>query len=306
MAKNYAKCTCCGTVRNTSEMVKTAMPNRGNRNAYMCPQCARINRSYHATNETVCGTEKVNRVMLGIEFETSYTDEHARNIMFEYDFIPTHDCSLQSDTNEDRYNGGWSTDGTTCEYVSGIWQGLNKASKFCVTAEKLMTDGHMKVNHSCGTHFHVSIDSMKDEHGEKVYIGYIQRFFHSLFIPLSEVMKANPETTEKLFGRYFDSHYAHTINSNSYAGDRYNFVNVTNTSNIEFRLNKFVSAKQYQALMKMEVEMVKCIITNFCEHFNDTDIDNRRYASMTEYRKHKAQVTAKKLVKLFEKYTANM
>lgn len=302
MARNYAKCTCCGTVKLTSEMVVTAMPNRGNRNAYMCPQCANTNRNYHASNNVLQGKAKVNAVCVGIEHETSFSDEHARNIMFEYGFIPTHDCSLDSDGMGSRY--GW--DGNTCEYVSGIMQGLNIASKWAVTVENLMNDGHMQINDSCGTHTHISIDSMKNEHGEKVYIGYIQRFYHSLFVPLSEAMKANPEVTKKMFGRYFNSHYAKPIHNDSHSGDRYNFINVTNDSNIEFRLNKFQNAKQYQNLIKMEVEMTKCIVTNFCEHFNDTDIDSRRYANMRLYRKHKAEVTAKKLVKLFEKYSQNI
>jgi hypothetical protein len=53
----------------------------------------------------------------------------------------------------------------------------------------------------------------------------------------------------------------------------------------------------------MEVEMVQAVVTNFCEHFNDEKIDSRRYKNMTEYRKHKASMTAKKLVKIFEKYS---
>lgn len=306
MAKNYAFCTCCGAVHPISEMVKTAMPNRGGRNAYMCGQCAKINRSYHATNTKNQGTAKANKVFTGTEFETSYTDDFARNVMFEFGFIPTHDCSLESDSYDNRYMGGWSNDGTTCEYVSGIISGLNMPSKWAVTFEKLINDGHMKVNSSCGTHFHVSIDSMRNANGEQIYMNYIRRFYHSLFVPMCNAMRDNAAATEKLFGRYFDYHYCLAIDTNTDVSDRYNFINVTNDSNIEFRLNKFKNAKQYQNLMKFEVEVVKCVITNFCEHFNDSEIDSRRYPNMTAYRKHKAAVTANKLVKLFEKYSANI
>ena len=52
--------------------------------------------------------------------------------------------------------------------------------------------------------------------------------------------------------------------------------------------------------------MVQAIVTNFCEHFNDEPKDKRRYATKTAYRKHKAQTTAKKLVKIFEKYAHNI
>lgn len=302
MAKLYATCTRCGSEFPTVDMVKTSSAKRGGNSAHICARCASRNEYYHTQNNKILGTDKVNEVLCGIEFECSYSDEYARNAMFEYGFIPTHDCSIRSDGNGRRYGN----DGNACEYVSGLMKGLNRASKFALTCDKLIADGHLKVNDSCGTHFHVSIDSMKDEYGEKTYIGYIQRFYHSLFIPLNNAMQANPEKTTALFGRMF-GHYCGVITSTaSPAYDRYLWVNLTNNNNIEFRLNRFVSGKQYQNLMKMEVEMVKCIVKNFCEHFNDTDFDTRRYETRTAYRKHKAQVTANKLVKLYEKYTENI
>ena len=297
-----ARCTCCGTVMLTAEMVKTPMAKRGNGNAYMCQRCATQNEQYHTQSNKNRGTNKVNKTLVGIELETSFSDEYARNTLFEYGLIPTHDCSLNSDEYGSRY--GW--DGSTCEYVTGIIQGLNIPSKMAVTIEKLMQDEHLKINNSCGTHFHVSIDSMKNEYGEKVYMSYIKRFYHSLFIPLTEVMKANPETTKAIFGRYFDYHYCTEINQYSNVENRYNFINVTNDSNIEFRLNKYQNAKQFQNLMKMEVEMVQAIVTNFCEHFNDEKIDTRRYENIKAYRKHKANVTAKTLVNIFNKYAQNI
>lgn len=286
-----AKCTCCGVINSVDLMVKTAMPNRGGASAYMCQSCANYNNHYHATNNKNRGTQKVNAVFVGHEYEVSYNDNYARNIMFEYGLIPTNDCSLRG--------------ARTCEFVTGIQSGLNIASKMVTTIEALVNGGHLEINDSCGTHFHVSINAMKNDNGEQVYMGYINRFYHSLFTPLCNAMKDNADKTEALFGRYF-SDWAREINSYSSPDNRYNFINVTNNSNIEFRLNKFQNAKQMQNLMKMEVEMVKCIVTNFCEHFNDTNIDSRRYANATEYRKHKAQVTANKLVKLFEKYAENI
>ena len=299
MARNNATCSRCGTVYPTIDMIGTTSAKRGERSSYICRRCATENERYHAVNEKVLGTDKQNNVYCGIEFESSYSDEYARNAMFEYGFIPTHDSSLHSDGNGNRY--GWY-DGNTCEYVSGLMKGLNRASKFALTCDKLVSDGHLKVNDSCGTHFHVSIDSMKNANGEKVYIGYIQRFYHSIFVPLNKAMESNPEAMESLFGRGF-GHYCEAITANSDPNwNRYLWINLTNDNNIEFRLNRFVSGKQYQNLMKMEVEMVKCIVSNFCEHFNDTDIDSRRYANMRQYRKHKAEVTAQKLVKIYRKY----
>ena len=291
MARNYATCTCCGATFPTIDMVKTAMPNRGQRNAYMCQTCANRNRYYHTSNNELQGKEKANAVCVGWELETSFSDDYARNILFEFGMIPTNDGSLHGVR--------------TCEYVSGIQQGLNIGSKMCVTIDRLMQEGHLEINNSCGTHFHVSIDSMKDGNGQQVYMDYVRRFYHSLFLPLAKAMRENPEKTERLFGRYFTG-YAKDITENSNANDRYWFINVTNNSNIEFRLNKFVSAKQAQTVTKMEVEMVKAIVTNFCEHFNDNITDTRRYPTKTAYRKHKASVTAGKLVNLFEKFSAQL
>lgn len=299
MAKTYATCTRCGAVHPVSLMKRTTSAKRGERSAYICERCATQNERYHAVNAKVLGTDKANEVYCGIEFETSFSDEYARNVMFEYGFIPTHDCSLSSDGNGSRY--GWD-DGNTCEYVSALMKGLNRPSKFALTCDKLIAEGHLSVNDSCGTHFHVSIDSMKNAQGEKVYISYIRRFYHSLFIPLNEAIASNPEAMHRMFGRGF-GHYCESIDRTANPEyNRYLWVNLMNDSNIEFRLNRFVSGKQYQALMKMEVEMVKCIVTNFCEHFNDADIDSRRYENMRVYRKHKADVTAQKLVKIYRKY----
>ena len=286
--KTTAKCTCCNSVYATAEMVATQMPNRGNRKAYMCRRCANENQRYHTSNSTIQGKQKVNAVNVGIELETAFTTDNARNQLFEYGMIPTNDCSLYGMR--------------TCEYVSGIMQGLNIASKLAVTIENLMNHNELTINNSCGTHFHVSIDSMKNENGEKVYMQYISRFYHSLFVPLCKAMTENENLTTAIFGRYFQYDYCKPVNENTSVCDRYNFINVTNNNRIEFRLNRYQNAKQFQNLMKMEVEMVQAIVTNFCEHFNDEKIDSRRYENMTAYRKHKASVTAQKLVKIFHKY----
>lgn len=310
MARNYAKCTCCGNSFPVVNMVGTEMPNRGSRHAYMCNDCATRNRHYHTSNTEIQGTINKDRVQVGWELETSFSDDYARNILFEYGMIPTRDGSLRG--------------ARTCEYVSGIQQGLNIGSKMCVTIETLMSGGHLEINESCGTHFHVSVNNMENTNGEKVYMDYIRRYYHSLFVPLCEEMQRNPEKTKNLFGRYFTDHYdeygdyrrgyAAMVNYSSNENDRYNFINVTNNSNIEFRLNRFVSAKQSQTVTKMEVEMVKCIVENFCKHFNTpySEIDARRYymvkngqrmPSKDAYRKHKARVTGNKLVKIFQKYS---
>ena len=71
-------------------------------------------------------------------------------------------------------------------------------------------------------------------------------------LPLTEELEANPELTKKVFGRYFTS-YAKKITETAtqkFHGDRYYWINCMADSNIEFRLNRFTSGKQYQNLMK--------------------------------------------------------
>lgn len=312
--KKYAKCSRCGNEYHVDMMTRTESAKRGYRASYMCSSCATENEYYHTSNNKISGTKKVNNINVDIEFETTGTTDNARNLFFEYGFIPTHDGSLNNDWNTTPYE----RDEASCEYVSPIMQGLNRPVKFCVSMQNYIDKGEITLDESCGTHFHVSVNSMKDENGDKTYMRYIRRFYNSLFVPLCEEMKANPNATEQLFGRYFTD-YAPSIDWETkqrpdHHSDRYVFINCLNDTNIEFRLNKFVSASQYQSLMRMEVEMVKAIVSNFCENFNTpTDkIDSRRYykklsdgtkvVSKTAYRKHKADMTAQKLVKIFRKY----
>jgi hypothetical protein len=285
-------------------MVGTAMPNRGGNEAYMCRDCATRNRPYHSGNNETHGTAKKNMVKTGHEIETAFNDDYARNILFEFGCVPTNDGSLHGRR--------------TCEFVSGTQRGLNISSKMWQTLETLVRQGHIEINDTCGTHCHVSVNDMQDGNGNKTYMDYIRRYYHSLFIPLTEAMQNNPEKTQKLFGRFFNPTYATQVTEGSDPyRDRYLFINAKHDNRIEFRINKFNNAKQAQTLVKMEVEMVNCIIANFCEHFQDpySAIDARRYyrivngvkkPSKDAYRKHKAQVTANKLVKLYEKYSANI
>lgn len=275
-------CSCIGC--NAVGTHKVDADRRGGRSAWFCDVHAR-KLPYGTRNNSVQGSRKVNAIQIGVEMETSLADEKARIELLLNGYIPTSDCSIR-DT----------------EYVSGIMQGLNKISKQCVTFDRLIENGHMVIGNECGTHLHVSIGDMTADNGDS-FMAYICRFYNSLFVPVTEAMEENPEAVKRIFGRYF-CNYAPEINMHTQmrAGnhnDRYAWINATNSSNIEYRLCKFVSGKQYMAAVKLCVAMTKTVVTNFCEHFNDSDFDRSRYADITAYRKHKASVTAKKLVKLF-------
>lgn len=305
-----AECTRCNRVFDVRSMIPCVSAKRGGNAKYICAECDRTNERYHTSNDTIVGKNYKHEIRIGVEVETSYTDSDARNAFFEYGCIATHDGSLRSDGTVRRY--GW--DENTCEYVTPIMNGLPTASKLALTVQRMADGGHLKMNSSCGTHFHVSINNMEDANGDAVYMSYIRRFYNSLFMPLTVHLANHPEDTEKVFGRYFGQ-YRHKITwtaTQEEHDDRYYYINCMADNNIEFRLNKFVNAKQYQALMKMCIEMTECIVKNFCEHFNDENINVKLYnridrngnkvASKTKYRKHKAEVTADKLVKIFQKY----
>lgn len=272
------KCIYC----NNEGIVKVQLKNRGNRAAYLCEYHASHmgDESYFAENSKRRGNAG-HGFTFSFELEMHRPTATMRAELESVDFIPTYDCT------------------TDTEFKSPIYQSLNPIPKKLDTIEKLLRAGHGAIINADGTHFHV---------GHKDYINaetiaYLKRFYHSLFIPLCEAMQENPTATKKLFGRDF-TYYASTIDRHTHADAHCNFINLQHSYTIEYRLCKFKNASQYMNCIKFCKDATNAIIENFIKHFNDEDFDTRRYKNKTEYRKHKADVTAKKLVKLFEKYSA--
>lgn len=283
-----AKCNCDGCSRVGTHRI--SVDRRGGRNAYLCDYHFRYNNPYGTGNNIVTGTIKQNGVYIGAEFELAEADLKGRMEFTAMGTQPTNDSSLCG--------------ASTVEFVFPTMRGLNKLSKDARSIEKLMAGGHIGMNDSCGTHLHVSTQGTRSENG----MDYVRRFYNSLFVPLTEAMQANPEATERLFGRYFTG-YAPAIDMSTpcragHNGTRYAWVNCTNSNRIEYRLVKFQNAEQYIKVVKLCIEMTKCIDKNFIEHFNDTPKDSNRYPTQTAYRKHKAQMTAQKLVDKFLKAIA--
>lgn len=283
MGRIMCSCVRCGVTMHTDspEAVKLSLANRGGRSAYICANCQAEKLAYSTQNNNVVGKQKCNGMTYGIEFETTYASEQVRVHLFEYDFIPTSDCSI-GDT----------------EFISPIYQGLNKLPKMLYTLDSYVENGELSVGWDCGTHFHV---------GHETYInretmGYIRRFYHSLFVGLSDHMSENEERMTALFGRPF-VHYACKVNENTEPMAHENFINVSKSNNLEFRICKFVKSEQYMLAVKFSSDCVKAIINNFIKHFNDVDFNRNKFQSQTEYRKYKAQLACKKMCKLFDKYS---
>lgn len=252
----------------------------GEGHGFMCDFHFRNEESYYTKNNNEVGTNKANANTIGVEFETSRSTAKARIEFMASGYIPTQDGTVD------------------VEYKSPIMNGLNSISKHCTTFERLINDGDLEVDETCGTHLHI---------GNKVTLTpekleYIRRFYHSLFIPLCEEMKNNPEATERLFGRPLNT-WASPINENTRPKNHTNFINMQHDYTIEFRVCKFVNAKQYMNAAKFCVKLVDIVTTNFSEHFNDEVTDTRRYPTQTAYRKHKADVAARKMVEAFRKFS---
>lgn len=272
---------CCMAGCNNVGVHPVDVYRRGQRNAFLCDYHRNNDASYYDENNTVTGVSKKNGVTVSVEFETGCTTDKGRIELVASGYMPTHDATV------------------THEYKSPIMQGLNGLSKHCVTIDRLIANGDVELDTRCGTHFNVGIVGKINADS----IGKIARFYHSIFLPLSEYLAEHPEECKAVFGRTLNS-WARPISRSTDARAHENFVNLQHDTHIEYRVCKFVSAKQYMTAARLCVKMTECIVTNFVEHFND--LGTGRTAEQTAHRKHKASVTAKKLVGLFKKAYASL
>lgn len=269
---------CCPNCMNPGTVRSTSF-RRGERAVFMCEEHAHDMMSYSTKNNSTHGTEKVNPFTYGVELETSYSTEKARAEILQDGYIPTSDCTVD------------------VEYKSPIYQGMNALTKHAVTFGRLIDAGELKIGDECGTHTHIGHKTMINP----TTMEYIRRFYNSLFVPLSDEMKRNPEATERLFGRGF-TYYAAPVNMESAATAHVNFINTQHGYTLEFRLVKFINADQYMNCVRCCKAITEAVVNNFVEHFNDEPNDARRYPTIRDYRLHKAQVAAEKIVKIFKKY----
>ena len=276
---------CCHPGCTNNGVHKIAVYRRGGRPAYLCDEHRHHDASYYHENAVETGTTKKHGNTISTEFETMQVTAKGRIEFIQNGYEPTHDSTVVH------------------EFKSPIMNGLNGLSKHCETYERLIENGDVNIDDSCGTHCNVGNANMPTEAlGVR---GYIGRFMNSLFVPLSDYLVAHPDECKAVFGRQLN-YWAQPITMASRADTHTNFINLEHSTHIEYRVCKFVTAKQYMTAAKLCVKMTECIMANFVEHFNDTEFDHRRYANRTAYRKHKAQVTANKLVALFKKAVENI
>ena len=255
---------------------------RGMNNAYLCEYHRSGLESYFTENMNFLGKPKKHGLTFGIEFETDSATAYGRLEMMLEGFLPTSDSSI---------NGP--------EFKSPIFYGTNAIKAFLPTIDALIDSGNIGLNfHDNGTHTHV---------GHIVYLNsttmdYVRRFYHSLFVPLSDALKDSPAKTAAVFGRNF-VYYASSINSNSEATKHTNFVNVQHDNTLEWRLVQYHCAEQYGKALDFCRKASAIVFNDFCAKVIEDGLESGQYLSSEkrEELKKLAVKTGEKLVKLWDK-----
>lgn len=245
---------------------------------FMCDECYNKGRqqyTYSIENDLKVNGAKKHGFTYSFEMELSkHEDSFVRMLQYN-NFMPTYDSTV------------------AIEYKSPIYQSLNGIRKLFRSMSKELSNDYFDYN--VGTHCNIGHTSINLQ-----TIRYLSRFYHSLFLPMSRWLELNPLATEKLYGRQIGG-WASPINENTDPFRHENFINLQHTTHVEFRLCKFIDEKQYVDVVQLNTKMMKALINNFIEHFNREDFDTTRYASIRDYRRHKARLTGQKLVSLIEK-----
>ena len=264
-------CGCEGT-NHTFHAIQTK--NHGV--IYMCPSCYSKKRSYSTENSLIVNLAKKHGFTYSFEMELSkHSDSFARMLQYN-NFIPTDDITV------------------AIEYKSPIYQSLCGIRKLFRSMTNELSNDYFDYN--AGTHCNIGhVNYIND-----TTINIIGRFYHSLFLPLSQWLELNPLASQEIYGRQIGG-WAIPISENSDPYEHKNFINIEHDTHLEFRLCKFVNENQYIDCVQLNTKIVKAIINNFIMHFDAEDFDTTRYKNITEYRRHKARITAKKLVSLLEK-----
>lgn len=279
-----------GTRCDADAFIKIPLYDRGGGNACFCERhnpdsYYNFLQEYSDENSAIVGTIKAacNPWSYSIELETSRSNGKSRMELIHNSFIPSSDVTVD------------------IEFKSPIYIGMNAPIKYMDRIQVLIDNGDLEINDNCGTHFHVGYadNSFKYEQ-EK-----IRRFYHSLFIPLSNAIEATADRGAKLFGRGIGTVNAYTwanaINEYTDAEEHRNFINTQHDNTLEFRQMKFVNAKQYKNAMHFCRAVSECVISNFCNKFNASEME-RGDLSEREWRLMTAKKTGAKLVKIFNKY----
>ena len=273
------KCACpfCNAIGTQ----KYAVRRRGGGNAFLCDYHATHLESYGRENGFRIGNMKKNGLTYSIELETSFSDFQARLELCIAGFIPTSDCTVNA------------------EYKSPIYNGANALKAYLPSVEDLIRDGHLRIGSNCGTHLHIGHDTYINAR----YISYIIRFYHSLFVPLSDALRANNSKATAIFGRDFGE-WARPISSSSDPEEHANFVNVQHNYSLEWRRCFFRNAAQYSNCVDFCRACTETVINIFCAEIERLNLREGQSLTLGEKQalRKAAEKAARKMVKTFNEW----
>lgn len=261
--KFVAHCDVCGRYMHKEEngWIEFQPKSRGTK-AYICPDCMRVH-SYSAKQEKIrWGTSNAEGFTYGFEFEIIPISKasHALLISRDYGMLATYDSSIYS------YGG--------VEFKTLVYDSLNGVKQSFRTVQENMIfcpeyDEHF------GTHVHIG-------HGKKYSRSFREWLVFNnckLFDCLGEYLQEHHGLCKQVFGRTLTRYADWPCNYQ----DHYSFVNIGNSTNIEYRLPQFRNATQYFWVVCLCKEFTKALLSGFEKNADPTKI-------------------GKKLVKLFIKH----
>ena len=245
----------CNCVVEKGEGFRRFVKGRGMR--VFCPRHAFSLEDYHDSityRADSIGTEKklpLTRQTIGVEIEVD-CDRHDnaylafRGSLERVGYCFESDCTVR---------GG--------EAPSPKMQGLAHISALLRNNENIF----YAFTENTGAHIHTYCND----------ISYMRRYYHSLFVPLCEYIKAHDSAWMiNTFGSTFRG-YAEAITINTYPERHSNFVNVQHSNTLEFRLPRIRERHQFMNVVKFWRE-VGFMINNFDFHKNGDSNTRKRYA----------------------------
>ena len=287
MNQRRAICQCCGTVLAPREGYSAPLASNGGRAQYVCYSCYsgmnNISYGQHA-HAAARGKQAKSGLTYSVELELKRPDALTRAELAAVGFVATADCT------------------TDTEFKMPPRGNLNN-SKTWSTVEQLLSDGHCAITDSEGTHVHIGHGDVehKQEDGNPTpdlinpySMGELCRRADIMLLPLLDKWQEFPAHTVRVFGRYFNRMAKAGVSD----ADRYRAINITNAATIEYRLPRFRTAGQYRHCLKTCAALTKTVVTNYMQYADDEWTDPAKLD-------HKAEVTARKLVKVWCKYAAS-
>ena len=257
-----AHCDVCGRLMKNETGWTEFQPKSRGTVAYVCPECMRVHEYSEKQDKIRWGTNDGDNFTYGFEFEIipKTMASHALLISRDYGMLATYDGSIS-------FYGG-------IEFKSLVYDSLNGVKQiFRTTEENMVFDANYYEN--MGTHVHIG-------HGTRfTYDFHVWLKFNSckLFDELGEYLQGHPESCRQVFGRTLTDY----ANWPCDYDDHYSFINVANSTNIEYRIPQFINATQYFHCVCLCKEFTRALLDGYKK-----DVDPAKIG--------------KKLVKLFEKH----